>query len=353
MVDGQHGEWRMRNVGRLLLCSTDAFVADKFRDMRVDGFGGVSQNHLALIQNIDFDGTTLTLAAARARMTKQSMLAIAHRAELLGFVERRPDPRDRRAKVIGFTDMGLQMMERLKAGIAHAERHMAAVIGTDAMARLRRKLTDYVRLSDDAASGPLMEGAEVAWRTHNMGRLLSSAFKAFTLDVQRTLHGGGFPDVSEVHMTLFRNLDIEGTRPSDLAMRARMTKQAMTDLVRRTALLGLVERRTDPADGRAQIIVLAPRGERLVKQTRLGIERAELHMAELVGTGFVVEIKRMLPAYVAAVQSPSYLAAEVAKLKQAGALQRSSRRDRAGGEASVDAELQGSTPRSLQIIRAG
>ena len=352
-MDEQHDEWRIRNVGRLLLCSTDAFVADKFRDMRGDGLRNVGQNHLALIQNIDFDGTRLTLAAARARMTKQSMLAIAHRAELLGLVERRPDPRDGRAKVIGFTGKGLEMMERLRAGIARAERHMAAIIGRDVTALFRRKLTDYVSLSDGAAPGFVMEGADGAWRTHNMGRLLSSAFKAFTLDVQRILHGSGFPDVSEVHMTLFRNLDIGGTRPSDLATRARMTKQAMTDLVRRTALLGLVERRTDPQDGRAQIVVLAPRGKQLMEETRLAIERAELLMAELVGTGFVAEIKRRLPGYVAAVQSPSYLAAEVAKFVQAGAPQQSSRCRRAGGEASGDTELRGSTPRSLQIIRAG
>ena len=318
-MDEPHGEWRTRNVGRLLLCSTDAFIADKFRDMHSDGLGGVSRNHLALIQNIDFDGTRLTLAAARARMTKQSMLAIAHRAELLGLVERRPDSRDGRAKVIAFTDAGLQMMERLKAGIAQAEWHMTAIVGADVMARLRKKLTDYVGLSDEVASGPPMDGADIAWRTHNMGRLLSSAFRSFTLDVQRALHGSGFPDVSEVHMTLFRNLDMEGTRPGDLAVRARMTKQAMTDLVRRTALLGLIERRTDPEDGRAQIIVLTSRGARLMEKTQLGIERAELHMADLVGTGFVTEIKRTLPAYVNVVQAPSYLAAEVTKLAQAEA----------------------------------
>ena len=192
-----------------------------------------------------------------------------------------------------------------------------------------------------------MEGADVAWRTHNMGRLLSSAFRAFTLDVQRTLHDTGFADVSEVHMTLFRNLDMDGTRPSELAARARMTKQAMTDLIHRTALLGLVERRTDPADGRAQAVVLTPRGERLMEQIRLGIGQAERRMAALVGTGVVAEIKRSLPAYVAAVRAPSYLAAEIAKLAPAGAPRRS------GDGGSAVAQARGSTPRSHRVIRAG
>ena len=351
MKEQRYG-WRTRNVGRLLLCSTDAFVTEKFREMGGDRFGAVSQHHLALIQNIDFEGTRLTVAAARARMTKQSMLAIVHRAELLGLVERRPDPEDGRAKIIAFTGTGLDMMELLRDGITRAEQQMAAVVGTAFLTRLRKKLADYVSLNDDAGPALKLAGANAAWRTHNIGRLLSSAFKAFTLDVQRGLPGSGFPDVSEVHMTLFRNLDIEGTRPSDLAARARMTKQAMTDLVRRTALLGLIERSADPHDGRAQIIVLTPHGKRLVDATRRGVERAERHMADLVGAGIVAEIKRTLPAYVASVRSPSYLAAEVAEFARAEAPLRS-RLSRHTGDASTDAVGRGSTPRSLRILQAG
>ncbi len=348
---GQQAEWRVRNVGRLLLCSTDAFVTEKFREVRGDA-GRIGQDHLPLVQNLDFGGSRLTLVAARARMTKQSMLALAHRAERLGLVERRQDPRDGRAKVIGFTPLGLQMMERLRSGIARAEQHMSATVGAAFTCRLRKELAHYVSSGEAAGSAPV-EGVDAMWRTHNIGRLLSSAFRVFTLDVQRTLHGSGFPDVSEVHMTLFRNLDAEGTRPGELAARARMTKQAMTDLVRRTALLGLVERRADPDDGRAQCVVLTRRGHRLVDTTRLGIERAELRMEALLGTRFVGALKRTLPAYIASVQSPSYLAAEVAELVQAEAPQRSNRGRRPGGETLAFTQDRSSTPRSVRIIRAG
>ena len=342
-VPGPMLEWRMRNIGRLLLRATDAFVTEKLREVHGSGLGPVGQVHFALIQNIDFDGTRLTLAAARARMTKQSMLELVDRAERLGLVERRPDPADGRAKVIAFTPGGLQMMGRLKDGIAEAERHMATIIGAAFMARMRRKLTGYVIATDGADRATTVQ-SDAAWRTHNTGRVLGSAFGAFTRDVQRSLHESGFAEISEVHMTLFRNLDVQGTRPTEIAARARMTKQAMTDLVRKTERLGLVRRGADPTDGRALMVVPTPKGLRLFEQTRIGIERAESRMADLVGKGFFSEIKRTLPVYVAGVAALSHPATDPGKRAQAGR--------RPAGILPDEFGL-GSTPQSSRVMRAG
>jgi DNA-binding MarR family transcriptional regulator len=45
----------------------------------------------------------------------------------------------------------------------------------------------------------------------------------------------------------------------ELARRARLSKQTMTEMVRRLERDGLVERRRDPSDGRASLILLTPR----------------------------------------------------------------------------------------------
>jgi DNA-binding MarR family transcriptional regulator len=51
----------------------------------------------------------------------------------------------------------------------------------------------------------------------------------------------------------------DGLRMGELARRARLSKQTMTDLVRRLEADGLVERRPDPADRRASLILLTDR----------------------------------------------------------------------------------------------
>jgi DNA-binding MarR family transcriptional regulator len=64
------------------------------------------------------------------------------------------------------------------------------------------------------------------------------------------------PSYGSVLLPLFEQ---DGLRMGELARRARLSKQAMTELVPRLERDGLVERRTDPSDGRASLIFLTAR----------------------------------------------------------------------------------------------
>jgi MarR family transcriptional regulator, organic hydroperoxide resistance regulator len=64
------------------------------------------------------------------------------------------------------------------------------------------------------------------------------------------------PSYGSVLLPLFEE---DGLRIGELARRARLSKQAMTELVPRLERDGLVERRTDPSDGRASLIFLTSR----------------------------------------------------------------------------------------------
>lgn len=69
-------------------------------------------------------------------------------------------------------------------------------------------------------------------------------------------YGDVRPSYGSVLLPLFEE---DGLRMGELARRARLSKQAMTELVPRLERDGLVERRTDPSDGRASLIVLTAR----------------------------------------------------------------------------------------------
>ena len=64
------------------------------------------------------------------------------------------------------------------------------------------------------------------------------------------------PSYGSVLVPLFEE---DGLRMGELARRARLSKQAMTELVRRLEHDGLVERRPDPSDGRASVVFLTER----------------------------------------------------------------------------------------------
>ena len=134
---------RNNNVGRLMFNSARKFEETIHDFVQQAGFRDVRFVHLTLTRNMDFDGTRLTDLAARAGMTKQAMSELVDECEAIRIVERRPDPTDRRARMIVFTARGRQLMRALMKAIAHAETEMAAAIGARAMKDIAAALRIY------------------------------------------------------------------------------------------------------------------------------------------------------------------------------------------------------------------
>ena len=164
---------------------------------------------------------------------------------------------------------------------------------------MKERLAAYIAAATPAADGLGMSDRNDVWRARSVNRVLVLASGAFVRDVLRVVHEGGFDAVAEVHLALFRNLDLGGTRLTEIASRARMTKQAMAELVDKAEALGFVARQPDPGDGRAKIVVFTPAGLRLLDQHRKGIEAAERRMATVTSAAFVADLRAQLSAYVA------------------------------------------------------
>lgn len=86
-------------------------------------------SHLNLTRNLDVWGTRTTTLAKRAGMTKQAMGEIVQQCEKLGLVGRRPDPTDARAKIVVFTDAGLEWLKAFRNALEQAEQEMRAEVG--------------------------------------------------------------------------------------------------------------------------------------------------------------------------------------------------------------------------------
>ncbi len=95
---------------------------------------------------------------------------------------------------------------------------------------------------------------------HTLGVLISVLNRVVDDAVMAAL-AAEHPDVRRAHGVVFEMLDPTGSRVADLARRARMSRQAMGELVDDLERLGYVERRPDPSDGRAKLVVLTPKGE--------------------------------------------------------------------------------------------
>jgi DNA-binding MarR family transcriptional regulator len=98
-----------------------------------------------------------------------------------------------------------------------------------------------------------------------VGALLRMAWESLQSELLADLHAAGFDDLRDTHRPLLRYPPIDGLRPTDLAARLKLSKQATNDLLRDLENLGYLRLERDPADGRARIIRYTDRGWRLYR----------------------------------------------------------------------------------------
>ncbi len=114
----------------------------------VDGVVGAGYpqkpSHSAVFAQISPDGSRLSALARGANMTPQAMGELVDELEELGYVERRPDPTDRRAKLIMLTPRGHACIAAGIATIRGIEARIDQVLGPDGHAELRRLLTELL-----------------------------------------------------------------------------------------------------------------------------------------------------------------------------------------------------------------
>lgn len=85
------------------------------------GYADLPPAYHPVFENIDRGGTRLTVLAARAGVTHQSMSELVTVLERRGYVERRPDPLDGRARLVCLTERGREMVRVALREIAAIE----------------------------------------------------------------------------------------------------------------------------------------------------------------------------------------------------------------------------------------
>src|SRR6266702_4787830 len=97
----------------------------------------------------------------------------------------------------------------------------------------------------------------------NLGFLLAKALQRWNELLASGFRRGGFAEVRPAYGSVLLPLfEEDGLRLSELAARSRLSKQAMTTLVRTLEARRLIVRRPDPDDGRAGRVYLTPRARR-------------------------------------------------------------------------------------------
>lgn len=117
----------------------------------------------------------------------------------------------------------------------------------------------------------------------SIGLLLRDGAAAVDAEIKAALAEEGFDEIQPGHHTVLRYLGEDGARPSELAAKAGITRQAVTKTLDDLERLGLVERESDPADGRGVVVRYTPRGLAALRVARTRMNQLERRFASHIG----------------------------------------------------------------------
>ncbi|MEJ0078259.1 MAG: MarR family transcriptional regulator [Alphaproteobacteria bacterium] len=116
----------------------------------------------------------------------------------------------------------------------------------------------------------------------NLGALLRTAYQVIRDRQIAVLREKGFGDLNQPLMNVFLYPGPDRTRPSELAARINMTKQAMNYLLGQLEELGYIERRAEGKNGR-RLVYLTKRGWQVRETILAAVKEVEAEWASILG----------------------------------------------------------------------
>ena len=127
-----------------------------------------------------------------------------------------------------------------------------------------------------------------------IGALLRTPWEAVQQHMLERLHERGFDDFDAAYLNVFQYPGPDGARPSELAARLRVTKQALNYLLGELERLGYLERRPDRDDLRSKRVALTMRGKAAVQVIRDAVAEMEAAWEQRLGPRRFAQLRTLL-----------------------------------------------------------
>jgi DNA-binding MarR family transcriptional regulator len=128
----------------------------------------------------------------------------------------------------------------------------------------------------------------------NIGLLLFIPYREMENRVLSAIATAGFDDITVAQARLLQRIGPDGTRLTDLAEQAQVTKQTAGFLVDQLERAGYVERTPDPTDGRARLVRIARRGAAAGEVAAKVVAEVEAEWTAYLGARRMAQLRRSL-----------------------------------------------------------
>jgi DNA-binding MarR family transcriptional regulator len=129
-------------IGALLRIPLETVRRQMLQRLHENGFDDLEAAHLIVLQYPGPQGKRPSELAAELQISKQALNYLLGELERLGYLERTPDPDDRRSKRIEITPRGMAIIPVIRRAVGEIETAWAKQLGRKRFAELRRLLLD-------------------------------------------------------------------------------------------------------------------------------------------------------------------------------------------------------------------
>jgi DNA-binding MarR family transcriptional regulator len=128
------------DLGILLGVAFQEFVRELREAHEAAGFTDLGRSDGVVFRSLDVRPMTVSELAARLEISKQGAAQIVEDMERRGYVERRPDPDDRRARLVHLSERGTRALAAARRFHRDFERRLVRAHGAAAVAGMRALL---------------------------------------------------------------------------------------------------------------------------------------------------------------------------------------------------------------------
>ncbi|WP_372810788.1 MarR family transcriptional regulator [Litorivivens sp.] len=237
----------------------------------------------------------LTELADALGMSKQLCLQSLKPVEKAGYIERRDDPKDKRAKLVALTTDGEQLIQHALEEMQATHKYYETLIGSKAVRGLSGHLRDASKALQVPGEGIRAgNGLPVSARLTPLSRILQERLMAITASLGHNLQFS-FGQVLGA-------IDLGGTAVAELARLNAVTTQAISRIAGELESLGYISRAMANNDRRSRHLRFTAKGLVLIRDSVQSVQTLAEELSATMGEQHFAELEQQLQQLYAALE---------------------------------------------------
>lgn len=141
------------SLGLLLRLAHQQWTLAVDTKLAEEGFDDIRPHHANIFTFVPPEGIQVSKLTELAHVRKQSMTQTVEELEKLGYVERRPDPGDKRGRLVFLTERGRKVSPIAREAGKLVDRHWAELTSHEEIEALRRALRSVLAATANTGEG--------------------------------------------------------------------------------------------------------------------------------------------------------------------------------------------------------